>query len=44
MKINNMPEYAYQYGYIVANRVDGELWFYGAYSDYYQAFQIAEML
>ena len=31
-KINNMPEYAKLYNYIVARIVDDELWFYGAYA------------
>ena len=30
--MNNMPTYAYNYRYIVGREVDGELWFYGAYS------------
>ena len=33
--INNMPEYAYEYEYIVAreDETDGGLWFWGAYED-----------
>ena len=32
-RINNMPEYANDYKYIVARICDHELWFYGAYDD-----------
>lgn len=31
--INNMPNYAKDYEYIVARRVKGALWFWGAYND-----------
>lgn len=30
-KINNLPKYAWEYGYVVAREVDGEFWFYGAF-------------
>lgn len=33
-KINNLPDYADKYKYIVATLVDGQLWFYGAYDSY----------
>lgn len=32
MTMNNIPTYAYNYEYIVGREVDGELWFWGAYS------------
>jgi uncharacterized protein YutD len=32
-KINNLPEYANEYKYIVARWCDDELWFYGAWND-----------
>lgn len=32
-KINNLPEYAREYKFIVAREVAGEFWFYGAYSE-----------
>lgn len=34
VKINNIPEYANHFKYIVATLVDGQLWFYGAYDSY----------
>lgn len=33
VEINNLPEYASQYKYIVATVDKGELWFWGAYDD-----------
>ena len=35
--INNMPEYANDYEFIVAREVAGEYWFWGAYSDGFKA-------
>ena len=32
-KINNLPEYAQNYNYVVVRFVDDEFWFYGAYND-----------
>lgn len=40
-KINNKPEYADHYEFMVARQVDGELWFYGAYRDGFKADQVA---
>ena len=40
-KINNEPEYARNYEFVVARNVDGEFWFYGAYSDGFKAEQAA---
>ena len=31
MKINNLPDNYQRFPYIVARRVDGELWYWGAY-------------
>ena len=31
--INNMPSYAYEHKFIVANVVEAKLWFFGAYDD-----------
>ena len=41
MKINNVPQYASNYRYIIARRVDTELWFYGAYNDRNKANEVA---
>lgn len=40
-KINNMPETASHYEFVVARLVDDELWYYGAYSDGFKAEQVA---
>ena len=37
VKINNLPDCAQGYRYIVTTIVDDELWFYGAYNDYEKA-------
>ena len=39
--INNLPAYANEYKYIVARRVDGELWFWGAQNDRNKANEVA---
>jgi hypothetical protein len=39
--INNLPDYANEYTYVVATTVDGELWFYGAYNLRSKAFEAA---
>ena len=41
LKINNKPEYADHYEFMVARQIDGELWFYGAYRNGFKADQIA---
>lgn len=41
MKINNVPTYANEYNYIVAERIDGELWFWGAWNDGNKANEVA---
>lgn len=33
VKINNLPNYANDYEFIVARKSGGEYWFWGAYSD-----------
>lgn len=33
IKVHNLPNYARNYTYTVVKVVDGELWFYGSYSD-----------
>ena len=43
-QINNYKSYADQYKYIVARRVDGELWFWGAWNDRDKANDVAEEL
>lgn len=42
--INNIPTYANEYKYIVARRVDGKLWFWGAWNDRDKANDVAEEL
>ena len=32
--IKNLPGYANDYTYVVARKVDGEWWFWGAYNDF----------
>ena len=40
-QINNYKSYADQYKYIVARRIDGELWFWGAWNDRNKANEVA---
>lgn len=40
-KVNNVPEYANHYDWWVVNRVDGELWFWGAWNDRDRANEVA---
>lgn len=42
--IKNIPDYAKDYKYIVARRVDGEFWFYDAWNDSYKANTVAREL
>jgi hypothetical protein len=44
MKINNVPDYAYDYKYIVARWVEEEWWFYEAYNDEEKADEVADEL
>lgn len=39
--INNLPTYANEYKYIVAQRIDNELWFWGAWNDRNKANKVA---
>lgn len=41
MTIQNVAEYAKNYKYIVARRVDGELYFWGAWNDRNKANEVA---
>ena len=41
MMINNLPAYANNYNYLVVRRVDGELWFWGAWDDRNEANRVA---
>ena len=41
MMINNIPEYANEYKYIVASDIDNELWFWGAFNDEDKAYAVA---
>lgn len=43
VEINNYPEYADNYNYVVAREVDGEYWFYGAY-DRLKADEVARQI
>lgn len=42
--INNLPDYATEYGYIVAFVVDGNLWFHGAWNNADRAYRIARSI
>ena len=39
--INNEPDYANDYEFIVARKCDGEYWFWGAYENGFKADQAA---
>ena len=41
IKVNNLPEYAKNYNWLVCRVVDGELWFWGAFKDHDKAFEVA---
>lgn len=41
-KINNLPKNKKINNYIVARKVENELWYYGAYGDSNRAFYIAQ--
>lgn len=42
--IENCPDYAKDYKYIVARDVDSTLWFYGAWNDEHEANRVAQVL
>lgn len=44
IKINNMPEYASHYEFVVVRNVADQLWFYGAYSDGFKADEVAHQV
>ncbi len=44
MMINNVPEYAKEYEYLVVRYVDGEAWFWGAHHTREDAQRAAEYL
>ena len=33
IKVNNVPQYAYEYKYVAVVMVSGERWFFGAYNN-----------
>ena len=39
--LNNCPDYANDYEFVVARLVDGDYWFWGAYSDGFKAEKVA---
>ena len=41
IKIHNMPDYAKDYEFLVVRVVNGEYWFYGAYTNGFLADNIA---
>ena len=41
VKVNNLPEYAKNYNWLVCRVVDGALWFWGAFNDHDKAFETA---
>lgn len=43
IKVNNVPNYA-KGKFIVAREVDGELWFYGAWSDEKEARSVSRVI
>lgn len=43
-QINNYQTYANNYKYVVARRVEGKLWFWGAWNDRDTANRIADSL
>lgn len=42
--IQNVPAYAYEHKYVVANRNDRKFWFYGAFDDKARAEEVAKTL
>lgn len=41
MNIQNMPEYAWEYDFVVARECDGDFWFFGAYETEERAYEVA---
>lgn len=44
VKIENLPNYAEMYQYVVVSKVDSDYWFYGAYNSYDEANEIAQYI
>jgi hypothetical protein len=44
VNIENYPDYAKDYKFIVACEVNGKLWFYGAWNDDSKTYRIADSL
>ena len=44
MMINNLPDYASEYPFIVARGEIGDLWFYGAYETLERADEVARQV
>ena len=42
VKVSNVPNYAHDYTYWVANLIDTELWFYGAWDEEDRATEVAK--
>lgn len=42
--INNLPDYATNYNYIVASVLDVDLWFYGAWDNEDKAYDMARII
>lgn len=41
--VNNIPEYAYEYKWWVVTKVDGEYWFFGAYTTEQRAIEVVNL-
>ena len=41
MRVENVPSYAFEDTYVVAREYDGELWFWGSFSDVRTATKVA---
>lgn len=41
-EINNVPDYAYDYNYVVARECEDEFWFWGAFDDFKKALTVAQ--
>ena len=41
LNLINAPEYADHYEFVVARKIDGDLWFWGAYSNGFKADAVA---
>ena len=41
LNVNNLPETFRNYNWLVCSVVDGELWYYGVYTDHDKASEVA---